>query len=344
VSAARIAPATGRACARPAVPAPPDVPRRPLRVGLLHNPLSGRRRGGDAIRRALAGTRGPGAQRVTTPAEVAAALARCAEDGVDLVVVSGGDGTVQAVLTALFHGRVFEVPPLLAVMPSGTANMIAGDVGLRGNRAAALRRVLAWAGDPERRPAVVGRAVIRVQAAPGAEPAFGMFLGAGAIHDGTHYCLNRLHPLGIRGQLAPAVALARYALAAAAGRPMPGVAVASAVDGAPAETGERLLFFVTTLERLVLGLRPFWGTGEGALRFTSVATRPRQLLRALPSLLRGRPGRFGTVERGYTSRNANEIRLEFDGGFALDGQLLRAESRRGPVVLGDGGRARFVQC
>jgi hypothetical protein len=313
-------------------------------VGLLHNPRSGRGRAGDGLREILAGTPGPGAHSVSTPADVAAALARCADGGTDVVVVSGGDGTVQAVLTALFRRRPFDTLPALAVMPSGTANMIAGDVGLRGGRPAALRRVLAWAADPERAGAVAERAVIRVQAAPGAEPVSGMFFGAGALHEGTHYCLQRLHPLGIRGQLAPAVTVARYALAAVARRPMPAVGVATAVDGEPLEAGRRLLVLVTTLQHLVLGLRPFWGIGGGALRCTSVAERPRHLLRALPSLLRGRPGRLGTAEHGYASRNAREIRLSFDGGFVVDGQLFQADVRRGPVVLTEGGRVRFVRC
>jgi hypothetical protein len=335
----------GRHPGRALEPEPVEVPRRPLRVGVLHNPLSGRQRGGaEAIRRVQAETPGLDARSVRTPADVAAALARFSADGVDLVVVSGGDGTVQAVLTVVFQGRLSETPPLLAVVPSGTANMIAGDVGLRGPRAGALRRVLAWAHAPERHPAVVSRPVIRVQVAPDAEPAFGMFVGAGAIDHGTRYCLDRLHPWGIRGQVAPAVTLVRYALAAAAGRPLPSVALARTIDAGPAEAGEHLLVFVTTLERLVLGLRPFWGAGPGALHLTAVAAHPRRLLRALPSLLRGRPGTVPAAEPGYVSRNASEIRLQFDGGFTLDGQRLTADSRRGPLVLSDGGRARFVRC
>jgi diacylglycerol kinase (ATP) len=186
--------------------------------------------------------------------------------------------------------------------------------------------------------------VLRVDPAPDAEPMFGMFFGAGAIHNGTRYCVGRLHPLGVGGTLAAALTVVRYVLAVLAGRGVPSVDVTSSFDDRPAERRDLVLVLGTTLERLLFGLQPFWGTGDGALRVTAVAARPRHLLRALPSLLRGRPGRYGTVESGYISENAGEVRLAFDGGCTLDGEVLMADSRRGPVRLSVGPRVSFVCC
>jgi hypothetical protein len=259
-------------------------------------------------------------------------------------VVSGGDGTVHGVLTALYTDGAFSTSPLLALVPAGTANMIAGDVGLRGSPTAALRRLLAWARDPDRPAAVVERPVLRVEPAPDAEPMFGMFFGAGAIYEGTRYCVGHLHPLGVRGTRAAALTVVGYVMALLAGRGVPSIPVTCSLDDRPAEHRNLMLVLATTLERLLLGLRPFWGTGAGGLRFTAVTVRPRHLLRALPSLLRGRPRRYGTVETGYVSRNAGEVRLVFDGGCTLDGELLTADSRRGPVRLSVGPRASFVRC
>ena len=320
------------------------LPARALRVGLLDNPLSGRNRGGDPLRRVRSGEPGLRQRQASTQADVTAALAEFAADGVELVVVSGGDGTVHAALTAVHRGGLFEPPPLLALLPSGSTNMIAGAVGLRGERAGALGRVLAWARDPARPFALVERAVLRLQGAPGAAPLFGMFFGTGAIAHGIRYCRSRIHPWGVRGELGAGLVLARYLLALVVGRGIAAGPVTSSVDGGPAEREARLVLLVTTLHRLVLGVRPFWGRGPGALRFTATAARPRHVLRALPVLLRGRPGRHGTVENGYLSRNAREIRLVFDGEYTLDGEMFTADSRQGPVVLAEGGRAWFVRC
>src|SRR3546814_15039037 len=50
-------------------------------------------------------------------------------------------------------------------------------------------------------------------------------------------------------------------------------------DDGRVETMDALLVLTTTLERLVLGSRPFWGGAGGALPFTAIAYPPDGLLR-----------------------------------------------------------------
>src|SRR5947208_1425998 len=51
-----------------------------------------------------------------------------------VLAVNGGDGTVQAALTELTNGGHFgDSPPPLAVLPSGKTNLIALDLGARGD-------------------------------------------------------------------------------------------------------------------------------------------------------------------------------------------------------------------
>lgn len=329
-------------------PVAPVVGGRTLQVGLLHNPRSGgnRRRPGPARRMLDAHARLP-RHDVQTPVDVAAALQDFGRRGIDVVAINGGDGTVQAVLTALVGEAVFESPPLLAVLAAGTTSMIAGDVGLRGGRAEGLRRLLDWARSPDGRGGLVERPVLRLEHVPGARPAFGMFFGAAGIEQGIHYCLDRIHPRGPRGDLGAGLALAALLLGLVRGRagavtPVP---LTVAVDGESPQRGDHLVLMITTLARLVVGLRPFWGQGPGSLRYTAVLGRPRRLLAALPRVLRGRAGGPVTVDNGYVSRNVSEVRLWLDGaGYTLDGEMFTSEPGRGPIVLRPGGRATFVRC
>jgi hypothetical protein len=325
----------------------PVAEGRPLRVGFLHNPLSGgnRRRLG-ALRRVLNEHHEVPRHDVETPADVAAALADFARQGVDVVAINGGDGTVQAVLTAVFGARLFDTPPHLAVLAAGTTSMIAGDVGLRGPRPAALQRLLAWTGAPDARARLVERPVLRLEPAPGAPPVFGMFFGAAAIEQGIRFCRARVHTLGVRGEVGAGLALGALLFGLVRGRagvtPVP---VTTALDGARPERRDHLVLMVTTLERLVLGLRPFWGDGAGPLHYTAVLGRPRRLPAALPRVLRGRPGGAATADNGYVSRDVAEARLWLDGvGYTLDGELFTGPAGGGPVVLRAGGRASFVRC
>jgi diacylglycerol kinase family enzyme len=97
-------------------------------VGLVRNPRSHRNKGRDA---ALAGRQDVLLAEPTTRAELEAALARFAEAGIDILAVSGGDGTVRDVLTRgapLFADRW----PAIAVLPQGKTNALALDLGVTG--------------------------------------------------------------------------------------------------------------------------------------------------------------------------------------------------------------------
>ncbi|MFZ9081008.1 MAG: diacylglycerol kinase family protein, partial [Alphaproteobacteria bacterium] len=67
---------------------------------------------------------------VETPsslAELPAAISRLGDAGLDVLAVSGGDGTVLSALTAILTGHAFERQPILCLTPDGTTNMTAAD-------------------------------------------------------------------------------------------------------------------------------------------------------------------------------------------------------------------------
>jgi diacylglycerol kinase family enzyme len=75
-----------------------------LRIGVLHNPRSGANLASVKSMHRLFGAH-PGItyRDATDPASVAHALHEMAEHGVDTVAISGGDGTVNAVLNTVFR-------------------------------------------------------------------------------------------------------------------------------------------------------------------------------------------------------------------------------------------------
>jgi diacylglycerol kinase (ATP) len=320
---------------------------RKKRVGILSNPLSGGNRKGLApVREILCGCPDACHREVHTPADVTAALADFSRSEVEVLAVNGGDGTIQATLTALFHRRPFERMPVLAILRAGTDSVIARDVGLRGSRERGLRALLRWikVGDAGG-GVLVERPVLRVQTRPEQEPRYGMSFGAGAIYRGILFCRRNVHTLGLHGDIAPGLTLLRFLLLAARGKdhlaaPVP---MLIGLDGRAPEYFNCLVAFAGTLERLFLGLRPYWGTEEGPLHFTAVGANPAHLLRALPSLLRGRRGRYGTRDNGYLSHNVREVRLTFHDGYTLDGELYQPDPQRGPIQVRYGGQATFLR-
>jgi len=101
---------------------------------------------------------------------------------------------------------------------------------------------------------------------------------------------------------------------------------------------------VSTLDRLILGLRPFWAQNDNPLHLTAVRAGFRHLFRgALQAMAQGRRNRYASPENGYVSVNAREIRLDMDGAFAIDGELFRADRERGPLVIQEAGPADFLR-
>jgi len=315
------------------------------RIGVVINPLSGGNRNGlGDVRRIISDHPQVVHCDVQTPEDVLAALQDFARQEVDLLAVNGGDGTVQAVLTVLFHHQPFKAQPLLAVLQSGTTSMTARDVGFTGSRLKSLKKLFNWAAGRGGNLQVIQRPVLQVTA-PGHQTRYGMFFGASAIYQGIQYFHRNVNTRGLRGEIGPGLTILRFLWSAARRRSnfIPSVPIAVSVDDTPQRQFDSLVVLVSTLERLFLGLYPYWGNETGPLHYTAVRAQPRCLLRALPSILRGRRGPYGTTANGFYSHNAHAIKLNLDSGFTLDGQLYEPYDRREPTVVRCGGTASFLR-
>ena len=99
------------------------------KIGLISNPRSQRnRRGLDAIGAVIADSADVIHVATDTCRELDQVLAEFARRDVGVVLINGGDGTVQTVLTCLFEAPSFERLPYVAILPRGMANTTAAVV------------------------------------------------------------------------------------------------------------------------------------------------------------------------------------------------------------------------
>lgn len=114
-------------------------------AAIIYNPIAGRRRGArkqqlEQARRVLADS-GIECELVPTAAagQAGTLAAKAANSGADLVIASGGDGTLNEVVNGMTRDPIARQTPL-AVLPSGTANVLAKELGIPWNlpRAASL--------------------------------------------------------------------------------------------------------------------------------------------------------------------------------------------------------------
>jgi len=315
---------------------------RPLKLGILYNAHSGRH--GKRWAQPDLGPDVP-AIRARSDADIHAALRAMAAEGVNLIAVAGGDGTVQSVLSHVMLGGLFQTPPLLALVPTGSTNMTGNDVGTVKVKRDGWQRLQRWAADPsdlQRR--VVSRPVLRIDPGGDRAPFCGMFFGAGAIYNAVEHTQRKLHHYGMRGEVGPGVAFTRFVKAVATGdrRYFSPVDVRLTDDRGQDLDGASILLLASTLETLVLRMHPFWGEEPGPVSWTTVAEGAEGFLRRMPAVCRGRYRRWMTPDKGYRSHNSDRLELRFDGGYIVDGEFFHASRADGPVTLSSAGNARFI--
>lgn len=309
-----------------------------MRIGLLNNLRAGRSE--RQVNRILGYLKGyPDILHEETDSAhaVPEALASLARREVDLLVVNGGDGTLQHALTEVLEQDAFPRVPLIAPLRGGRTNMTALDVGCHRDPVKGLHSVLQAVRDGSLAERIEPRAVLRVQSSNSAQAICGMFFGAGVIYRAvqlTHRVMprDRQGVLGaglVTGALMARVALRRY----------DGVLTPDKfqilIDREPLHHGEYTLVISSTLRRLFLKMRPFWGTGPGPLRFTAMASGGSRTGLAIPGIMRGRPRSWVTPEAGYVSRNAARTELRLDCGFTVDGELVDPQPDRTVTLTAD---------
>ncbi len=315
------------------------------RIGLISNPKSQQNRRGLSIIEVAAKGAGIEHRVPSDMAELLPALQDLAANNIELLVVNGGDGTLQAVLTAVLEDRPFASLPLLAVLPRGMTNMSAYDVGLKGKPDQSLTRLAElW---PSRSPSqgIVSRNVLRIENIPNSPVQRGMFFGAGGITRAIEYCKSKVHPWRIGADWASGLTLmgllASWMLHGGRSEVVTGQTIHVSLDNAAASSEELLLALATTLDKLVMRSKPFWHQKGEPLRYTAIAYPPKHLLRSARKVL------YGGNERDlpatcYKSRGAHSIRLRFEGTFTLDGQMFDAPADE-PLVVSAPDRVDFVR-
>lgn len=248
-----------------------------------------------------------------------------------VLVINGGDGTVQAALTELYNGGHFgDRPPPVAVLPSGKTNLIALDLGARGDPIETLERLIDLARSDDLDRYTVDRELIALRR-PGLEerPVIGMFLGGSALAETMLYCRHKIYPLGLPNSVShglTAIAyIARLLLKLKANfLPPPPTRTELVFPERGPISGRFAFLAVTTLNKMLLS-QQLGGQGGGPLKVVAVEERPSTVFRALLAGLTG--GYKGKKMSGIHFEEVHQVTIEGESShLILDGETFRAES------------------
>ncbi len=295
------------------------------RVGLIVNPRSGKQSGkGLALAENLRGDPSLTIRVLERFEQIDAFVDDMARDSVSDLFISSGDGTIQEILTYIAERQPFRQLPRLALLPHGTTNLTAADLGLR------LRSIDQQAGfmrglnftDLRSRP------TIRCANPGDGKVRHGMFVGCGAVAAGTLFCQQAFNAKGVKGSWATFATLAGAVAKSVLTKPDPLDAtrldrpfeITVEANGRRYAEGRQLLQMSTTLDKLVLNTRPFWGGNTGPIR-TSIFPYP------VPSVLRWLlPVMYGGENRKAPPRSVSfcseELLVASKDVFVIDGEFF----------------------
>jgi hypothetical protein len=247
-----------------------------------------------------------------------------------VLVINGGDGTVQAALTELYNGGHFEGdPPPVAVLPSGKTNLIALDLGARGDAIQTLERLIELARADELSKYIVPRELIALRRR-GAEdrPVIGMFLGGAGLAETMLYCRHKIYPLGLPNSVSHALTFIAYVAQLvlklkASFLPAAATTTELVMPKHDRISGRFAFLAVTTLNKMLLS-NTIGGEGRGPLKVLAIEERAGTVLRVLAAGLTG--GYKGRKMRGVHFEEVDEVTIEGESShLILDGETFRAE-------------------
>lgn len=300
-----------------------------IRAGLIWNQYSHRNRG--------AGGPAPLPEDVIDivpeqPSHLMAGLKRFAAEGLELVVIDGGDGTVREVVTRLpeaYGGKL----PKLAVLPNGKTNALALDIETP--LGTTLEDILASveAGKTTKR-----RQCLEVLRAGETTPERrGFLFGVGAFVRATKLA-QKNHGKGFFDNAAVGVTIAgalfRTLLGGAGDRWRRGEPARLSYTGP--ESTRRFLVMASTFKRFPMGFKPYGEPREG-LKVLTVDAPPRALVRALPRIIKGDETSW-LADHGYRRDDLTSFDISWDGDFVLDGEPYKG----GDLTIRQGPSLEFV--
>ena len=230
------------------------------------------------------------------------------------IVIEGGDGTVQGILTEFLRHQKARNLPIFTLVPGGNTNQVARNIGLSAATAEAVAKALS------KNNVIHNAPLLRIKDKAGRKY-YGFLFSSGALPQVTDYTKDKLHDRGIGGSMAVIGGILKGATGTSSITTPTKIKLN--VDAAVVERlrGLHLGTIVTTLPGLMLGLDPFWGEGERPLRVTYVAGEYQKLMRNVAGLWLGKKKKDRSKD-GMYSWTADTLKYRYEGPCVLDGELL----------------------
>ncbi|MFV0338768.1 MAG: diacylglycerol/lipid kinase family protein [Chthoniobacterales bacterium] len=302
-------------------------------LAVLENPLSGLNSRQPEALKQFCQDSGISHRTASTPEALQQQVREILKNPPNILVISGGDGTISAILNVLESHSESASLPALALLHGGSTNMIQHEIGLKGNPVKALKNLLKETQNGISNNRIQWRSPFGVLDENDQSEQFGFFFAAGALSRVLHFCQETLTKKSINGTAIEALALLTVFLRLFVQKKASGDifhhdeirwaqyknGADNSSDASPSTldwyVGSHMFIYLTSLNRLLLGFDP--KGRRDALKL--VGYKYPFTRRGIFSYLVSR-GRRGLKQESYND-SADEYLLDFKGRWVLDGEF-----------------------
>ncbi|GAB4290337.1 MAG: hypothetical protein Kow0090_03410 [Myxococcota bacterium] len=242
------------------------------------------------------------------------------ESGVNVIIVNGGDGTMGAVATEVFHTWEGEMPAFVPLR-GGTMNATAAAIGIpRTPSAVLLDRLVRVINSKQGGLIEHWIGTLRVNDPRRPRDTFGFVFANGLAYEYDRY----IYSLGDTGRKNAFIGFLLLNLHGLFGTRLGeevwrNIPAKVTIDGKPLEFDTIKILVASTIYNLPLFLRPFPpppSAKEGGFTFLINGMRRKEIFKNTYSLLSGK-----YRGKNHLTGQASEIKLKMNGGYMIDGEL-----------------------
>jgi hypothetical protein len=268
------------------------------------------------------------------------------KDNVDLLVINGGDGTIQRTITLMCKNLTDKEMPLVAVLATGSTNLIAFDVGGVKGKKDAFKRFIKKICSSNSTINTEERTAIHIKSGNGLIDDYGFFIGFAQLYKSSDLFNNKLRKSRFLSPIAMFLTMIYnlYTIFIKTRFVRDNKKAVLSTKDRKKYSFEPLIFYITSLKKIFsydhsLFLNKNFEPGIYSLIIKEGA---RYLLYNLICFMLNKKSRHFKETDGYYFLDSGDFELTGVDGVAIDGELYRLDTQKDTLFFNGGKTIKFV--
>lgn len=252
-------------------------------------------------------------------------LEKLGDQGIKILCVNAGDGTLDAVIAAMRSLQYFKEEPVIVPLPGGTTNMTHRSLGFKKRSDKILRRiVLRTSGQDKAQISVQEKKPLKLMLEDAPYPLYGFFLATGAIPRAIAMTRKKYHAKGFKNKLSEVLAIGQLV-----GRLMTSKTEEDQIlkasnlqysfDNWTWNWFDSIFCYVTTLDTLLAGIKP--NPPQDGFVISGLNNPYNFLPFSLPRIWRGRSDK-NSLGGVFSTQVYEDLHMKVDSAWTIDGEIF----------------------